>query len=155
MVDREPDDLPLDELRRAWRGLASPLPAEELDDCDAGTRASVEWMQAAWSSLEVPEPRVPHSRPQLAPQFAWQRSPRRALESALPYAAAAALLVTLWFAGSEQSLQRPEQVARSQTEAPLNPSDYEGPQLAALSSDHLELRSGPVRLILLKDQRTP
>jgi hypothetical protein len=142
MREREPDDLPLDELRRAWRGLEPELPAEDLSEVDPTTRASVEWMHAAWSSLQVPAVRVPS-----------RRLVHPVLRLAAGLAAAAAVLASLWLAGNQGRLQRSEDFARSESEAPIAPNHLEGPQLASLSSEHVELRSGPVRLVLLTDQR--
>ena len=62
MTERDPnytDDAWIEDVRRAWRGLEPRPPAADLELEDAETRASVEWMRAAWSSLEVPEPRLP------------------------------------------------------------------------------------------------
>jgi len=55
MTERD-DDLPLDDLRRAWSQLGAPRPDAELDACDEPTRASVAWMQQAWSRVQVPQP---------------------------------------------------------------------------------------------------
>ena len=148
MGEEERGDLSLDELRRAWRGLAPEDPADDLGLADARTRATVDWMRAAWSSVEAPAPPV-HSLP--APR---QRIPVLRLAAGL--AAAAAVLLSLWF-----SLQRPAGPARSRdeggpiaaVETPGARPAPEGPRLASISSEHIELRSGPVRLILLKDRR--
>jgi hypothetical protein len=138
-MHEEQGDLPLDELRRAWRGLEPELPAGELAEADPATRASVAWMRAAWTGLPVPEPRVPGQL---------RRRPALRLLGAL--SAAAAVLALLWAAGWQAPVQRFEEPARTQT---VQPTANTGPQLAALDSGRLELRSGPVRLILLKDQR--
>jgi hypothetical protein len=140
--EHERDDLPLDELRRAWRGLEPRLPAEELEESDAKTRASVEWMRAAWSSCEVPEPRVPALRPRR-----WLRTVVAGL------AAAAVLLALLRLTKNEPAVQHSDPVARFESAepiTPITPENVAGPQLASLSSDQVELRSGPVRLILMK-----
>jgi len=152
-VRDEPErDLPLDELRGIWRGLEPEPPPEDLAASDPHTRAAVEWMRAAWAGLPVPQPRVPlPGRP---------ARPRHVLRLAAGLAAAAAALALLWPTGVEQSVQRSDDRARSEAgdtarrasvEAPAR-LGAEAPQLASLGPDHVELRSGPVRLILLKDR---
>ena len=155
MVERERDDPWIDDLRRAWRELEPRPAAEDLELEDDETRARVEWMRAAWSSLDVPEPRLPlatSARPAStagtrASSGGWPTRYRRLAT------AAAILLIALWFSRTEQSPQRSGEQARPVDGRPITPGD-EGPQLAALSSNRVELRSGPVRLILLKDLRT-
>jgi hypothetical protein len=55
MTERDDDDVPLDDLRRAWSQLGAPRPDAELADCDEPTRAAVAWMQVAWSRVQVPQ----------------------------------------------------------------------------------------------------
>ena len=148
MREEERGDLSLDELRRAWRGLAPEVPANELGRADPRTRAVVDWMRTAWSSVEAPVPPV-HSVPAPRPR-------RPILRLAAGLAAAAAVLCSLWF-----FLQRPPGPARPEDDgtriatgdSPGGRAAPEEPRLASVGPDHVELRSGPVRLILLKDRR--
>ena len=145
-------DLPLDELRRAWERLETPRPEPELEDCDPRTRAAVAWMQAAWSRVEAPAPRVPLARPALRPQ-PWM----------LPLAAAAGVLLALAVVFALQRLGvgvRPADVdtpiaAQPASQGAPAPRPDDAVELAALAPDRVELRSGPVRLILLTGGDSP
>ena len=144
---RAPDQPPAD-LRRAWSRLEPPRPDPDLEGSDEPTRAAVEWMRAAWSRLEAPAPVVPlalHRR-----RSGWRRW-------AQPLAAAAGVLVALGVWLALQRLEpgvRPDGVdtettARTHVGEPAPVPLDDGVELAALAPDRVELRSGPVRLILL------
>ena len=164
MTERDPfedDDLPLEELRSAWARIDSPLPQDELAQCDERTRAAVEWMRSAWSRVEVPAPVLP------------VRSVRfhRAQRFVLPLAVAAGVLVALgvWLAlqrfapGVRPDVVSPEIAHRTTPAEQAAPdagttylaSDIE---VASLAPDRLEVCSGSVCLILLTPpsaQKTP
>lgn len=153
MTDERPDDgLPLDELRRAWAAAEPPPPDPDLDQADASTRAAVAWMQAAWSRVEAPVPVAPLAL--RARRSGWRRW-------AQPLAAAAGVLLALsaalWLQRSGPAV-RPggvdtETTAQIEGPAPTRPdTDVE---VAALAPDRVELRSGPVRLILLTGEDSP
>lgn len=145
------DEREFDELRAAWNELEAPSPPEP----DARTRATVDWLAAAYRHLDPPTPVLP----------AWARARRRRRRVAGLFGAfaAAAALLALAF-GAHMLFER---VAPSQTEVASEPSSRESlahvteapiePRApvvhAAFRSDGVELRSGKVRLILLDAPR--
>jgi len=156
-ASEQPVDLPLEDLRRAWARLDAPQSAPELEVCDERTRAAVAWMQKAWGRVEAPAPVVPHT--------AFRRASPRWM---LPLAAAAGALLALgvWIALQRStSGVRPEGVSQPSAERTTQPQEsapggasglIEGEvELAALAADRIELRSGPVRLILLTATASP
>jgi ferric-dicitrate binding protein FerR (iron transport regulator) len=149
---RRDEELPLDELRRAWATAEPPRPDAALDAADASTRAAVAWMQAAWNRVEAPAPVVPLAL--RARRRGWRRW-------AQPLAAAAGVLVAL---GAWLALQRIPGGARPGGVDTETTAQVEGPapalpdtkvEVAALAPDRVELRSGPVRLILLTGEDSP
>ena len=159
-----PEDFdPLEDLREAWQSLEAPEPADELDAADARTREVVAWLRAAWRTVEpARQPRVPAGASILRPRFG---------RPALLRLAAAALILALgaavfWRPGAEAP-------GRPGEDEPAEPVVADGPggpvpevipeqpvpegrvQLASLSSEHIEMRSGPVRLILLTGDGHP
>lgn len=132
-------DLPLDELRSAWSSLEAPEPRP-----DAATVASVEWMRAAWRALPVPA---------ADPSVLVSRRRRAERQTIATWAAAATVLL----AGIAFSVQRLTPPARSGVEVTAiggEPSSTK-PYIAAVESDRVEMRSGPVRLILLTNDPEP
>ncbi len=133
----DPDRRPLQE---AWRALAAPPPHRALADEDGLTRASVDWLHAAY--LRATPPAAPLVLPRPRRQ--------RRLTLLLPLAAAALLLAVGLQEGPGPS-------------APLVPAH--GDPAAALAAspvevlvsrpDRLELRSGAVRLTLLHTAPKP
>ena len=140
---RSDEELPLDELRAAWTSLRPREPAEEADQADARTGEVVDWLRAAWGTVEAPVlqrpgPRVPAGR------LLFLRGSRLAKG----VAAAAVVLVAF---GSWALFQRPAPDVRSPDEdmqVHVPPAPADGPRVASLGPDYIELRSGPVRLIL-------
>jgi hypothetical protein len=160
---------PLDELRRAWRGLETPTPTSSDDVArltralaaagreltpplpavpDATTRAAIEWMRDAIEAAGVPP-----SPPLPAPRAS----------APLRLALAASLAAGLVIAGL--TLTRPR--ATSPEPAPLVARASETPTAAPLPEPHvatghsaritttgIELRSGPVRLVFLQPPTT-
>ena len=178
MSDETRDELTpegLERLRSAWRGVAPRELPDELDDADALTQRTVEWMRAAWEGLEVPECRVsrPPSPAQLAaPSIRSVRSRPHRLR-VLSLAAAVILALFLAFAlnrlqrsldparpliergeGTGLPVARPEPAGSALPDLPDLPDLSGGAQVASVSPEHIELRSGPVRLILLEPPRT-
>ncbi len=146
----EDDELPIDELRAAWRGARAPEPADDLADGDAVTRASVEWMRGAWRDLELPPVRVPDRAPVLQPTFggpAWV--------AAAITAAAAGFLFVAWFAARERTgiAQPRERVATEDgTEADASEEgsgERAQPELVSVGANNIEWRSGSVTLVLV------
>jgi len=164
---REPDDV-LDALARAFRELPAPAPARELAAEDEATRRAVAWMAAAFraqspaSSAPPAEILARTARP--TPRRTWR-----------PLAAAAAVLVLLGGALvlAEHVLQprvatRPDapvaQAPDIEIPAPaitpaapdITPPASSPSGIVAAAEDHLELRSGPVRMLLfLKPPSNP
>jgi len=157
---REPDDV-LDALARAFRELPAPPPARELDAEDEVTRRAVAWMAAAFRA-QSPASSAP---PAAILARTAQPAPRRERRTWRPLAAAAAVLVLLGGA-----LLLAEHVLHPRTATPrvtpvaqapetgipaphTTPPDITPPAapasgVVAVAADHLELRSGPVRMLL-------
>lgn len=160
----------LDALRAAWERLDAPEPDRALDEPDEATRAAVEWMRTAWAALEPPPVAVPVPSPARLEEARTHR--RWPLLGALAALLAALAAAGLW-AGLERRREEPGPVVGVLTvptvepdaSGALEPADgidgsspaarEDGPssavQVAALSEERMELRSGPVRLILLTD----
>ncbi len=157
---REPDDA-LDALVRAFRELPAPPPARELDAEDEATRRAVAWMAAAFGA-QSPASSAP---PAAILARTARPAPRREHRAWRPLAAAAAVLVLL--GGGlvlADRVLRPR--AATPPDAPLAqvpPAEIPAPDIAppditppaarasgvvAVAEDHLELRSGPVRMLL-------
>lgn len=149
----------------AWRELTPPLPGEDLEREDPGTRAAVNWMRAAWSQVEVPV-QPSHRRPQK--QLRLERSAR--LSAIL--AAAAAAVLWLAFAARPTSPAQPEFVASNHApNANTSPGDFAvftaeasisaatspfgNLQPIAVQDDQLIFQSGSVRLQLIVSSRDP
>jgi len=138
---------PLDALGAAWRSLAPPDPAAALDAPDPATRAAIDWMRAAW---QAGAPAAPTAIP-------WRlrlRLARPSVRPLLPWiaAAAATLLVALLLRPAPSPPPGAEPVELAAHPHPPEPSHAgspgASPELVSLSADRMELRSGPVRLIL-------
>lgn len=150
---------PLDELKQLWSSLEPPAPAS-----DPRERATGEWLRAAWAALE---PAADDATDVDAPAVAWARAafdaieaptaaeqavaaeperrrPRLALVTAGALAAAAAAVLLqprLGAPGDTGPLQSIGEVDVASVDAPPAPTVH-------VSADGLELRSGPVRLLL-------
>ena len=162
--DRAPDagghDDPVDALRAAFAGLAVPAPTPADDradatDTDALTRASVDWMRAAQAALPVPAaPAPPAARPRLR-LVPWRRQ-----LAAAAVLLAVGLLMQLTHDERGPVPGRGDDVVDSGTatpDAPTTPPVIPGFRAAgapdagllASSTEHLEVSSGPVRLVLV------
>jgi hypothetical protein len=142
-----PADEPLDdlsaelpaELCALYRRLEPSPPADEVSHADPETERVVRWVQGAWNALEAPPVRVPRSIPP-------RRSDRRFVQRALVAAAAALLLLAgaaAWRAlPTRVEPARPTRVAQA-------PVPASGVEVLDVRPDQVELRSGPVRLVLL------
>jgi hypothetical protein len=132
-----PDDAGSAELRALYARLQPPPLADEPFEADAETVRVVGWMQQAWRGLAVP--------PARAPRRARPRPVRRALAAAaLLLVVAGAAFLRAW---RERTATRPERLAGVGTRT-------EGVEVLAALPDRLELRSGPVRLVLLEPPPT-
>jgi len=126
-----------------YRGLEPDPLADAAGDADPRTARVVAWMRAAWEELEVPPARAPRAlRRRAAPR-------RLLLLGALAAAALAVLGAALWRAGP-----RPLPAHVAQGPVPRAPAEPSAPApftagVVALPDDRIELRSGPVRLVLL------
>lgn len=133
-------------LRAAWNALEPEALAE-----DAATCAAADWMRAAWARLEpaagleqatrraLPLHGARLARVSEPPSHAGAAAPARTLVLA---AAAAALLFTLVV---RRPAPEPSGAVASRV-APAGPRVRAG--VARLQGEHLELRSGSVRLLL-------
>jgi hypothetical protein len=136
--ESERDALPED-LRRLYARLQPPPLADDIAEADPETARAVRWMQAAWQELEIPAARVPN----LA-----RRAPRRLRRLHFALAAAAGLLLAAGAALWRGLAGAPPEPAARLAEGPALPAADRVEVLAALP-DRVELRSGPVRLVLL------
>ena len=148
MVD--PD--PLKDLRAAWRSLDAPEPSDEraeLAERDPEGAEVVDWLRAAWVSLEVPAtppvPHIPTARPTALPTF---------LRAAAVVFVAASLALGAWKLFAADDAHERELVApRVEPEAPppgapepAPPSADEPVRLAALEGRvHFFLKVGGKR----------
>jgi hypothetical protein len=148
---REPapreDEARVDAWRELYERLEPPPLADEADAGDAESARAVAWMRAAWRNLDVPVASAPplHGRHTPAP------SARRSwnLHRLAPLALAAAALLAalaLWRARASQP-----NAPRGDGSSTPRQGDVE---LLAVRSDQVELRSGPVRLVLLAPSST-
>jgi hypothetical protein len=137
---RDPVDALGDALRRAWSELSAPEP--DAPAGDPAEEAAAAWMRAAWSALEPPPAELP---------FAVRRRARRARLAPLALAAgltglAAAAVLAMVVALRERAAEHADALARAGAEA-----HEETIEVAAVDAGRMELRSGPVRLILLDE----
>lgn len=161
--ERDPLDDLIEEWGQAYRCIDAPETGGELEQADAGTRAAIGWMQAAWAELPVPEPALPARR--RAARSSW-----RPLRPALVLVAALLLLMLgLWWQSPTRVFERsaktplasqaeePGAQAQSlETPAPRTPVASEparGPAAvqvsAGMASNNMEFRSGRVTLVLV------
>ena len=153
-----------EELRAAWAALPAPEPAEDLSELarrDPGTARAVELVRGLWSRLEAPPLPVP------VPSRSRPRGPARVRRAWRPLAwagaaAAAALLALLArqlagprpggsaeLAGAPDAGSAPHATGARPGTTTSAERDSEEPILVALDERRLEMRSGPVRLVLL------
>jgi hypothetical protein len=152
-------DEELEGLRRAWDDLDAPDPIRDAAQADAQERAALEWMRGAWERVETPA------------SIRWRGAPaergRRWAQMAAAAAAAAAGIVWFWFAATPThespfepsspselgiALAEPRVGSGVPDEGPTAPAKVE---VARVTSDRMELRSGSVRLILLTESAGP
>jgi len=161
--ERDDDELALDELRAAWRTLAPDDPSAGVDAPDAATQAALEWMRAAWRSAAIDAP-LDAAPPRLPWRARWTVARRRALPL-LPWLAAAGLLVAvLREVTPPRAAPAPSRgdlvVGTSPDFAPVaaGPTIVHVPDpisvtdvvpLTAVDAHRMEMRHGPVRLILV------
>jgi hypothetical protein len=134
---------PLDELAARWRRLEPPDPTAAIDGPDAATRAAIGWMRDAWRAATPAAPRA----------LPWRLRARLLRRTALPWLAAAAAIVAVAFLLSRagdpgrRPTGRPDPVRVAAQEPSL--------RSFACAPDRIELRSGPVRLILFTTTTAP
>lgn len=142
-MDGERD--PLDALQRAFRAWPVPAATRALGEEDAATRRTVAWLAAA---LRAQQPATSGAAPlrRVAPR------PRlRLLRDGRPLAAAALLLLLLgapFLLLPERAPAPAAPVTRVPPAPPPGPATAPGLVVAA-SRERIELRSGPVQLLLL------
>jgi len=149
-ADDSMDELggPVDELRRLYERLQPPELADDLAAGDAETARVVGWMRGAWRELEAPRAATLVLRP--LPR-------KRAVRPLLVSAAAAVLLLAgaaLWRALAHREPGE-EVVHAPSIEAGAEASIEAGVEILDVGPDHVELRSGPVRLVLLGPPDSP
>jgi RNA polymerase sigma factor (sigma-70 family) len=171
--ERDDDELALDELRAAWRTLAPDDPSARVDSPDAATQAALEWMRAAWQATASDAPTAPPLR------LPWRL---RLLRGAAPPAAARAVArgggvcSSCCCASSPRRAphDRPRGRRRAATSSstlrptlasvlgrpaivpvpdPITVSDVI--PLTAVDAHRMEMRHGPVRLILVMPTPRP
>lgn len=140
MSDERDDEERVRALGELYRSLTPPPLADGLAEADEETVRAVRWMQSAWRELEVPPTAFPIRR--AAPPR------KKLLRRALPWLVAAGVL-----AGGAALLLREPRVSESEEQLSAAPIEIED-----VRADRIELRSGPVRLVLLsppKRDETP
>ncbi len=171
-LDVPPDGDPLDALASLWSSLAPPARTDDLEREDELTRASVAWMRTAWEALELPaasdaetttraagDVLTLHAHPQ-RPAVDTRTAPVRSM-SWRPLAAAAVLLLSL--AGPLLLLSPAGPTTDGSAFDPRvtthhdggEPAPQHGPIVTRADAHRLELRSGPVRLVLLTNTTAP
>ena len=151
-MTRDPD--PLDALREAWGRLDAPAPHRALADEDRMTQAAVGWVVRVWRSLESPPlpARLPLRRRM---DGRWRARPDR-LREWLPRLAAAlflSVLASTWWWARPQA-DAPPPLERTVDLPVSEPALAPPPQVLANQADRIEMRSGPVRLTLLRQVAT-
>ncbi len=141
-----PERDPFDALQESWQQAGSPPAVRALDEEDSTTQQAVEWMSNAWQQLEVPTAALPSRHRKVNP-WKWM---------ALP--AAAALLITLRvFMNTPQPSPddiAPTDLVASATDSPATAPEPAPAQLLASNTQHVQMRSGKVRLTMLRGNDT-
>lgn len=146
-----PERDPLDDLRGAWHQLDAPPATRALHQEDERTQAAVRWMAEAWRQLDVPF---------VEPPAGLARRPRlRLLRSSLLSAAAVLLVATLGLVLPHLLLGGPVTTTVVQAPAQLEPAGIPDPFVASpapallcTQPDRVQLRTGTVRLTLLRSE---
>jgi hypothetical protein len=151
---REPPREPLDEaaaedtaeLRALYGRLEPPPLPEEADEADPETAHVVGWMRNAWRALEAPQVPLPlrHVPLRPVPLRALRARRARALRRRMVLVAAAAAVLALAGAALWLARTRPAPAVENVAAVPAR-----GIEILAVRPEQLELRSGPVRLVLL------
>jgi len=126
-----------DELRALYERLQPPPLADEAGESDPTTAEVVAWMRGAWQRIEPPRVAVPRPAVPLP-------SRRRTRSSSFALAAAAALVLLAGAAAYLRALRPASAPPPNVAEQPAS-----GVEILAVLPDRIELRSGPVRLVLL------
>jgi hypothetical protein len=148
------DDDPLDALRDAWRTAAGPDPERGADD-DASAAVAA-WLRGAWDVLEAPavsEDAIRRLAPRGAPPVL---SERRAAPVQAWVGVAAAAAILLWAAlgrapggGNRVDVASATPTANENASGPT--PDLAPIEVTDVTPARMELRSGPVRLVLLNE----
>ncbi len=142
------------ELRALYQRLQPPPLADDARAADPETARVVGWVQDAWRGLAVPPARVPLVPRRSAPLPRLLTLDPRTRRRTLVAAAAVLLLLAgaaLWqgLAGAPPLVSVPRVADGSAR------PDAGGVEVLAALPDRLELRSGPVRLVLLEPPNEP
>jgi len=143
----KPEVDPLAELSAAWRALPPPDPTSIVDAPDPATRAAIAWLQDAWRA-SAPALSLDRKLPwRLRIRLARRRA--RPITRWLASAAAVLLVLSLLSRTSRRSPLAPPPELASQRVAAVDASHEPVSEPVSVTADRMELRSGPVRLILL------
>ena len=161
--DGQPQEpLDLGALRDAFHGLPTPDATPPLDESDAQTQATVAWMVEALAALPVPDVQVPKLSDKAPPRPLLKRLPGSRPKTAsspapwMRHAAAAAVFAALALALNwASSTARVDEPAFSTAIPGFREASQGSSGLVAVTADHLEVRSGPVRLVLLTQASSP
>jgi hypothetical protein len=151
MTDHERDAELFGQLGAAWRNQPVPSIGGDVSAQDAVTQRTVKWLALGWANLPVPAARLPARISRRRFATAWRTT--------WPTLAAAAVLVLML---TVPLLQREGRGTRTDSELPPSgtaegrTSPITGPTSpVAHVGSGMELRSGPVRLLLLNPTITP
>lgn len=152
-------------LGQAWDEHTPGEATPELTRSDAATRATVDWLAAAWEAHPAPAVEPPEAlrraalgrararRPRLAPILRVRTWQRHAAAAVLLLGLAAVLqLGALRHFGVQPPLDAPGPGVTPRDPVPAPRAD---PRLVAVAADHIEMRSGPVRLMLFTNTDSP
>lgn len=132
---------PAEDLRALYRRLQPPAPADEAGAADPETARVVSWMRTAYEGLSAP--------PSLQPERL-RRSRSRARLVTRGLQAAAAVLFLAGAALLWRALRRTEPAGLAPTAQQHSGRARDSVEFLEVRPDHLVLRSGPVRLVLLE-----
>ena len=142
------EDDRIDDLDGLWQGLRASDATPDLDEASPEIREAVARMRRAWDRLEPTPALAPSRRAAVA-----SSGSRRFLKPLARVAAAAAFLaatVLPWTRISRPPADRTGGPAPVVADASPAKAPDSNPTLRVVE-DGIELRSGPVRLVMLKD----
>lgn len=151
--DANDADDPLHLLTRAFAAAQAPDATPELHGEDETTRASVAWVAAAFDRLQPPAVVLPAARSAAPrPVRRWRLADLRRPAAAALVLLSLALLLRSRPEGTEPGGALVPDATAGRTHSDDNDTL---PRLVAVADDHIELRSGSLRLVLVTTPPVP